>query len=76
MMWTLFGAVVGGLIGNLFENGSPNFTKPLQPIGLPTVLGAAAGALVIPVIEGPTTIKISGVRAPSQLQPPPRQVLR
>jgi len=69
-MWMLFGAIVGGVVGNLFENGAPSLTKKLQPIGLSTVVGAAIGAFVIPGVEmTSTSTKISG------LPQPPRQVL-
>lgn len=73
-MWPLFGLVVGGLVGNLFEGGAPSWGKKLQPIGLPTLVGAGIGAIVIPAIEQPAALRLAGM-APSQSQPP-RQVLR
>lgn len=78
-MWDLFGLLVGGLVGNLFENGPPSWSKKLQPIGLPTLVGAGVGAIIVPVIEQPTTLRLAGVsRSPTGTLPPlpPRQVLR
>lgn len=77
-MWDLFGLLVGGLVGNLFENGPPSWSKKLQPIGLPTLVGAGVGAIIVPVIEQPTTLRLAGVEAKAgTLSPlPPRQVLR
>lgn len=75
-MWPIFGLIVGGLVGNLFENGSPSWGQKLQPVGLPTLIGAGIGAIVVPAIEQPAGLRLAGTPPTSGSSLQPRQVLR